>query len=226
MNLFQWGDIALGLTLTSILLLSSLGFFLTEESLGRFRAVTLRINVRYFLVAPLTLVAIASTSITLYFTVSFMQWSIWSLVASFVANLIGHSASSVRTWQQVAVSYAFFSALGFYFLLNIPAMALYEEKWFRKGHADWPSIVRRSSVFGPLHCITLPFLPFSVGFALIIGGLVFGWEYKRNYDQLKITTTSARAQKEATLRSAALHSVYNYIAVTGMVVSLLGQLLI
>lgn len=85
----------------------------------------------------------------------------------------------------------------------MPRLAEYEEELFREGTANWKSGVKRSIVFGLVHCIMG--VSIGVGLALSICGLWFTHQYF----------------KGGVIRSTSYHAAWNLAIVSLVIITLL-----
>ncbi|MGL4759404.1 MAG: hypothetical protein ACRCXZ_08765, partial [Patescibacteria group bacterium] len=107
----------------------------------------------------------------------------------------------------------------FLLIINLPVLALFEERTFRKRNEKTAMWILLSIGFGLVH--VLVGVPISVGLSLSFFGFVLGWYYRINFRSIKHLSNKDKIE-ECCLRCAALHAVYN-----GIVCSvLLGYLLI
>lgn len=103
------------------------------------------------------------------------------------------------------------------FLFASPFLARAEEKMFREGYREWPEILWQSVKFGLVHCIVG--IPLAFGLALSIGGLFFGYKYKRAYDRtMKQTGQHILSRDEALMASTVAHTMYNSILITFLLI--------
>lgn len=161
---------------------------------GRF-AKSLRIlrTIRpWMVVANIPIIVLALGAFVLLDQISFMQWS-WM-------SLIGGSGNSTL----IGLQYDWWFALPFAALLflALPLLAELEEQIFREGTRNWPHGIVRSVVFGLIH--TAAGVSLAAGFALIIAGLWFTYQYF----------------KGGVSRSTSYHIAWNVTLVSVLVVSL------
>lgn len=89
----------------------------------------------------------------------------------------------------------------------MPFIVHMEEKIFRHHVVAWPRIIRRSLVFGPIHCIAG--VPIAAGIALIISGLFYGYQYRRSFYRSVGQLGFVGAHDEALMASTAYHTMWN-----------------
>jgi len=105
------------------------------------------------------------------------------------------------------------------FLVAVPFMAQIEEKIFRKGHYEWPDMVKMSVVFGLIHCVVG--VPLASGIALIGSGLFYAHKYRKSFlSELDKHGNWERAEEEAMLVSTTYHTLYNSVLVVILIVLL------
>lgn len=117
-------------------------------------------------------------------------------------------------WTQMLVT-VLVLVVGRWFLRKIPEFALREEQEFREGCEEWswPERVRACAIFGAAHLSNL-WYPLASVAALSIGGGIFMWRYLSEYRR-------SLDREKAAKRAAALHAIYNGIAVLTIAVTLL-----
>ena len=105
---------------------------------------------------------------------------------------------------------------GRFFILRLPKFALDEEQIFRQGAEHWTTSqrVKASMLFGFAHIGNIIY-PFATLLALSAGGYIFTRYYLRALRRTK-------SQHAAVYKVAALHSVYNLIAVLLLLVVVLS----
>jgi hypothetical protein len=102
------------------------------------------------------------------------------------------------------------------FLFAIPFLAKTEEDQFRKGCVEWKRIVPQSIKFGFIHMIVG--VPIAVGIALTGVGFFYAYKYRQAYNKLVALDMRSQAEDEAVMTSTAYHTVYNTIAIGGILV--------
>ena len=109
-------------------------------------------------------------------------------------------------WAFVLTSLIVF--LGRFFIRKIPVYAMWEEQEYRQGCESWSNLKRRNKCvrFGFAHLINIWYSIASC-VVLALGGGIFMYQYLREYRRSK-------NQVSATKSAAALHAIYNGIAVS------------
>ncbi len=126
-----------------------------------------QIDFRLFLSAiPLVLLTILSFMALLHLNESIFGWS-WLL---WVGNLLGVSDVRAVNLSLVGTDIPVLGiGICILLLIQLPALALLEERFCRKGTKGWRDGLLRSIAFGLVHCLVG--VPLAVGIALIIPGL-------------------------------------------------------
>lgn len=94
----------------------------------------------------------------------------------------------------------------------IPFLARIEERIFRAGYLKTRQIVKRSVMFGLVHCVAG--VPIGVGIALILSGFFYAHKYRESYlKEISRHKNRGRARKEALLVSTTYHACYNTVIV-------------
>lgn len=98
------------------------------------------------------------------------------------------------------------------FIFVMPFIARLEEEMFRKGHTDWPTIMRRSLGFGLMHCVVG--IPVAFGLALSLAGLFYAYQYKTAYERFLQAHPRmfGAAEEEGLMVSTTYHTLWNTIA--------------
>lgn len=148
------------------------------------------LSLRLFLVGGVTLGAVILTYILLDEYVPGMGISWLNLFDSEGENVIGFS-DEVKYFGILVI---------LLLMLALPKLAIIEEELFREGTGSWPEGIIRSLIFGMVHMIVG--VPFGIGLALTIAGLVFTHQYFQGGVRL----------------SALTHFHYNLIAVSFLLI--------
>lgn len=103
------------------------------------------------------------------------------------------------------------------FLIALPFIAKWEEEVFREGYIEWKEILWQSTKFGFAHCIYAG-VPIGAGIALIIAGLFFGYHYKKSFEKNLDNLGYWEAEENAVFHSTVVHTMYNSILITLLLV--------
>ncbi len=171
-------------------------------------AVRSRIGWRHVWPVPFVLGAVIAAA-SLLLAVPGLSWGWWSALGGEGNPVFGSSDSTTGTVWEWLIPLVFMALL-------IPALPLFahaEERMFRAGAESW-SLGRRSwktLQFGLVHAVIG--IPIGAALALSIGGAYFMAVYLRAFGR-------TRSRTEATLTSAAAHTVYNGTIIAVFVVAL------
>lgn len=180
-------------------------------------------KVHYLAALPLLLLVFGLVQVQIHF-VPLMKHSV---ISGFItgAEMLGAPA-----WAAIAIFVALVvfvvrrskhlpgknSSIHTYGLLNKAAIS--EEQAFREGSESWTLGQRINSclAFGAIHMVNL-FYPLATILPLAIGGGMFMWVYLRTY-------RSTRSRRAAVLEASLWHRVYNKLALTVLVMVIVGLL--
>lgn len=171
-------------------------------------AIRARIGWRHVWPVPLVLAAVIVVASALL-AVPGLSWGWWSALGGEGNPVFGSSDSTAGTVWEWVIPLAFMALL-------IPALPLFahaEERMFRAGAESWSPRRRAAKTlqFGLVHAVIG--IPIGAALALSIGGAYFMAVYLRAFRRF-------RSRAEATLESAAAHTVYNGMIVAVVVVAL------
>jgi hypothetical protein len=159
------------------------------------------------------LIATASTLIALSVAVPFLQYG-WTNL--FFDNAINVVASPIQFGGPAGtfLAVAFLTAL----LLVLPPFAKKEEELFRSCCYEWSDIFKQAAIFGPIHCLVG--VPLSAGLALIVAGIGYGAVWRYTYwRNIRAGLGHDTSKQRATEASTRVHTVYNTIAVTLLLIA-------
>lgn len=111
---------------------------------------------------------------------------------------------ATTTWVELIAYTLFVIAIA----LAVPIVAYYEEKYFRSGYNKMKDIILINFLFGFIHLLVG--VPIAAALALGVTGLLLSYCYRQYYSYLiENGIEKNKAQKKATLFSAAHHSMHN-----------------
>ncbi len=139
--------------------------------------------------------------------------SLWNLLIHFDFNAAGfipknnHSTNHSSSLFWALFWTCIIGIFGRGFIRSIPRYAMWEEQGYRQGCESWSNSKRRNKCvrFGFAHLINIWYSIASC-VVLSIGGGIFMWQYLHEY-------RGSQDQVRATKSAAALHAIYNGIAV-------------
>lgn len=172
-------------------------------------AVRSRIGWRHVWPVPLVLTAVI-LAVSLLLTVPGLSWGWWSALGGEGNPVFGSSESTAGTVWEWVIPLCFMALL-------VPALPLFahaEERMFRTGAESWSRGRRawKTLQFGLVHAVIG--IPIGAAIALSIGGAYFMAVYLRDWSR-------TRSRTDATLESAAAHTVYNGVIIAVVVVALI-----
>ncbi|MDD3487678.1 MAG: hypothetical protein PHF35_04895 [Candidatus Moranbacteria bacterium] len=154
----------------TMLLLMTAGLF--DGSLSKNLAVMSHINLTIFGQNLLVITSIILVFLGLRKLHPFFNWSWWRLFKP-------KGSDEYENGKNINFIPTDIKWVGLLFcillILNLPALALQEENWFRLGTITWTQGLYRSLLFGMMHCLVG--IPLAAGIALTIGGLWFTHQY-------------------------------------------------
>lgn len=119
-----------------------------------------------FASAVLLIAVVTASCVGIKSLAPFTTWSIF--------RLFGKESSGNVSVAPLKIPY--FSAVFFaFFVVNLPYLAMVEERIFREGTSGWKDAIVRSLLFGFVHCLVG--VPLYAGAALSLAGLWFSFMY-------------------------------------------------
>lgn len=134
-----------------------------------FSRITLAILAQNFLVIVVILCAVAAL-----YQIKPLRFS-WLMLFSRKATQSAADEDRADNLSVAPMRIRYFgAAFGALLFVNIPTLALWEEKLFRLGVTEWSDAIKWSLIFGLAHCISG--VPLAAGLALSIAGMWFHWQ--------------------------------------------------
>jgi len=137
----------------------------------------------------------------------------WGWLAPFLNSDTGGNILIAPIMGASDSSFIFVRIIPFIFLVALlfflPFMAKREEDGFRRGYNTYKEIIYKSIQFGLMHLIVG--IPIAAGFALIGGGLFFGYKYKKTLDRLSPKMDYKEAEDEAIMVATTYHTLSNSV---------------
>lgn len=207
-DLSTWLSVAV-LGFMGVRLMTGLRVARTGSGRALGRAIRQQIGWRHVWPVPLVLAAVITVATPLMM-IPGLSWGWWQSIGGEGNPVFGSSEATAGTFWEWVVPLAFMALL-------IPALPLFahaEERMFRSGAESWSRSGRASKTikFGLVHALIG--IPIGAAIALSVGGAYFMWVYLHRF-------AATASRDEATLESAAAHTVYN-----GMIVGVFLVLVI
>lgn len=177
---------------------------------------------RFFELFALQIMVI-TVAVLLLFFVPVLRLGWWMVIFTIPVNvaMLPVSVGMTSTIFLVQLSGLLFILI---LVLLLPRWAQLEERQYRYGYDSWGMISIQSLKFGLVHCLYMG-VPLGVGLALSLGGLYFGYKYKRALERNLVTKRYRTARHLAMLESAKYHAWYNIMLAFYAAMFLIGNLL-